>query len=201
MSTTNKLCPVCNLREICVTVYNKEFEPIKYYCDICDLEERLKDYKETQIITQSLVTTAQLERVAREYGYNGIREDYKHVYQKNWKTFRELLISVEKLYLYQNQIQEKYWTPWLYDYWMQAKVKGHSCSTDSFKVLLWGCAGRVLVTLENTEAQVTLYFQEAPTFIPSFRSLTGTFEQLDNLLKDGAANFPKLVPDTDVCYL
>lgn len=91
--------------------------------------------------------------------------------------------------------------PALKEYYKAASMRGHSAQLDGFKMLLWGSAGRVMLTIEDEKAQVSWVFDESSENPRGgLQSYEGTEAQVIGLLKKAIKSKPVFVSSEDVSY-
>lgn len=191
------------------TTVHRDGEPVAVLCYACDKEELLARYLATGELTSSLVMTAVMAREHARHGFGNIRPEVCDFHVRNWKTLRTAAEANDEITAAGRRFEEAVWMPRLKAYYA-ASNRGHSGETGHLKALLWGCAGRVLLTLQDRFHQghesskyggawVTLIFDETSDEprggVQGYCATKG--EALD-LLRDATTDFPELKPDNGV---
>jgi len=105
-----------------------------------------------------------------------------------WKPIWEDMQTLNALCA---EFEAKVWSVWLQRYYQEAEKRGHSCTLDNLSMLVWGCAGRVMVTLqphtqeeEGVECYLTFIVAErgSGSATMGVRGVYGTLEQARGLV-------------------
>jgi hypothetical protein len=100
------------------------------------------------------------------------------------------------------KFDEKVWAPDLRKFWNATPKRGHSGDGDGFRALMWGIAGRVLITIEDPQLRnsVTMCFAEEASERSrgGLQSIEGDLFASFRLLQSAIDRFPVLKPDDDV---
>lgn len=105
--------------------------------------------------------------------------------------------------------QSTHWYARLQKYVQDSKSRGHSADGDGFRALLWSCAGRVLLTIQDAYpresplscfdgAQVTLIFLEDEIRPCGVQSVAATCDEACRLLECITNVLPEFRPDNGV---
>ena len=72
--------------------------------------------------------------------------------------YRKIHAAGEDIYTAVKVFEQSVWFHWLKGYWNKTQARGHKASIDGLTLLVWGCAGRVMMTLRDpaTKASVTV---------------------------------------------
>lgn len=211
-----KNCRVC-LREVnddtphWVTHTNDQ--PETYICEDCFKDEKIKKYVETGEFNSTLTMDAQSCKFYHEDardGLNRLREEVR-VYFKRYKdVLYKVAADYEEVQAAGRELELAWWLPVLQPYYNSTNKRGHCAKGKGFKALLWGCAGRVLLTLEDQYpkndpkskfggASITLIFDEdGKEARGGIQSLAATKAEALALLKAAKEQQPKMKPDKDV---
>jgi hypothetical protein len=95
-----------------------------------------------------------------ETDWTGIRESSLKFFLKNKKSLLEVANAVKEAEALIYQFEDKHWIPYLCNYWNKSTKRGHKAEVNGIKTMMWGCAGRVLITAENKEGSVTMIFSD-----------------------------------------
>lgn len=139
---------------------NDKREVVKRVCDICYNCEYLEEFKEKGIISTKLLTTAALANCHAEYGYKRIRNDVKEFELQNKPTLLKLHEINEEFEKLIEEFEKKHWNTYLKAYWNNTSYRGHIAKCGKAEALMWGSAGRVLITLRKGDADITMIFSD-----------------------------------------
>jgi hypothetical protein len=179
-------------------------------CFACDREERIQDYIRTGELGSQLVMEAVLadDRIGDPSNRRlaGLRQDVVMFYYRHEETLREIASKNRQIVQKARELGAR--LAELDRYYQASDKRGHSGETDTYKALLWGSAGRVLLTLQDRErpgkfggAWVTLIFAEGDPAKNGVHGYCGTFEEVMDLLSEATENFPEMKPNSDVSFV
>jgi len=131
-------------------------------CDNCDVDDEIAHYRKTGIVHNHLSMSA----VMADYHFNEgksldrLREDVRHFYTKYKKDLLEIADGNRKIQEAIGAFDVKHWLSYLKNYWNNSKERGHNTKIDGLEVMMWGCAGRVLITITNGKHDITMIFSD-----------------------------------------
>jgi hypothetical protein len=178
--------------------YTKDYEVKEIVCEPCVKNEVIDDYNKTKHISTKLMMEATLAKYyLEETDCSRIRDSSLRFFIKNKKSLLEVANTVKEVETLITEFEDKHWIPYLRKDWNDSSNRGHSVEITDIKVLMWGSAGRVLITLENKEGSVTMIFSDyvpkKEDFFPASRGGVQGF----STNKDNALMMLKAVLDTD----
>lgn len=117
-------------------------------CDGCEVDDRIQGYRDTGEVTSHLSLEAAMASYHYTEGHDMscIREDVQHFYKKYKKDLLEIAAGTDRIHDVIRAFEEKHWLPYLKKYWNDTDQRGHEAKVGDIKLMLWGCAGRVLIT-------------------------------------------------------
>lgn len=171
-------CERCRskLDESCsvVTIYKgQDFKDREYICYRCSQIEAVEEYRRNGEISTSLMIDASMCAYHVKEGrmFEGLRTEVKHHYELHYHTLCKIAEEVEEIHAKGREFEEKHWLPRIRKYWNDSSARGHSFVTEDWKALMWGSAGRVLITIQDTKlkgkyggAYVSLIFDDSADY-------------------------------------
>lgn len=164
-------------------------------CGGCDTDRRWNEYADTGEVTMRLVMDAQMH----DAGSRRLGGDWKWRRRATevmaaWRAVEAAFGAAEMAVWFDRPDVEPWmehlWTPGpnaVQTFYRTSPTRCHSATAGTFRALLWGCAGRVMLTLDGGEAhggaRITLIFDESsrsPT--GGIQDAAGTIDQLVGLL-------------------
>lgn len=140
------------------TIYS---EPKEVICGVCSLVEDMDIYKTKGIITTKISIEAALAESYAEDNYiERLRPETKEFILQNKAKLIEIRSGIKEIEGLVNEFEDKHWLPYLKQYWNDSSNRGHSYDTKNCTVMMWGCAGRVLITAESTCWDITMIFSD-----------------------------------------
>lgn len=182
-----------------------------HWCMICSYEQSLQHYRDSGELRSSLATHALLHHLwFTEQGQptkNRSLEMIAH-YKRYWKALQSVHRDMEEIRVAARSMPQA--IARLRAYYRSTDKRCHSGTRDGMRALLWGCAGRVLLTLQDEKsaddpqakfggANVTLIFSEDGLDEPGVQSLAATRDEALALLATAREAMPNLAPDGGVC--
>lgn len=117
-------------------------------------DEAFAKYHATKEITTSLMIDASLHDCRVQDGrWSGLRTDVLEYSLKHYETLREIAKAVEAISAKAREFERVCWLGKIQSYYSNSTARGHSRTHDGCKMMLWGCAGRVLLTLQDKYPQ------------------------------------------------
>lgn len=136
-------------------------------CDKCEVDDRIAFYRKTGEVGSRLSIDAALAHyhlkesdLGEEKSLEGLRKDVAHFYKKYKKDLLEIHGAAEKTHELIRQFEAKHWLPYLKKYYIDADMRGHEAKVGKVKVLMWGIAGRVMLTLSRGDDDISLIFTD-----------------------------------------
>jgi hypothetical protein len=143
-------------------------------CDNCEVDDRIQEYRDTGEVSSDLSLKASMAN----YHYtlatksistappscytdmSNLRKDLQHFYEKYKKDLLEIAAGNDKIQNLINQFENKHWLPYLKKYWNDTDQRGHGAKVGKTNVMMWGSAGRVLITVECDKTDITMIFSD-----------------------------------------
>lgn len=195
------------------TVYDKDHKPVEWLCWTCSHNDQMRHYRETKEITTNIMMKASsCEFYATETkdGFNGLRQICREHYERNLADLLQIAKDVKEIADKGTEFELKHWLPTLQRYYKNSPARGHSAINEEqgYKALLWGSAGRVLLTLQDARPQgegkfggavVTLIFDEDADFARGgIQGLCATKDEAMGLLQAVIDTLPEMKSDKEV---
>jgi len=187
----------------------KTIKVIKVECLGCDLRSRVNEYRKNKGLDNTLLRNANFF-VSDEIS---LAEDWM---QADWRAeqragvrkritnsseyaleYRQISAAEQDICNAIDQMAKTVWSGWLQVYYRQSSARGHSCVIDGTEILIWGCAGRVTMTINGkSNEDLSVIFDESSTE-PSagLLSIHATKEQAITLLNALTENSLKFQAD------
>lgn len=167
LNETSK-CGTCNKSikdgDIFQIIYNDDNSgKIKQLiCDNCEVDDRIQAYRDTKLVGTSLSSEAHMAQYYFEQDgdLTRLREEVRRFYKKYKKDLLEIAEGTDKIKTLINEFEAKHWLPYLKKYWNDTNERGHETKVGDIKVMMWGCAGRVLITAERNDQSITMIFTD-----------------------------------------
>jgi hypothetical protein len=133
-------------------------------CDNCEVDDRIQEYRDNGIVSSKLATEAAMAHYylneSNDPNLYHLREEARHYYLKYKKDLLEIAEGNKKIGSAITEFEKKHWLPYIKKYWNDASMRGHEAKIDGMKVMMWGSAGRVLITIQKGEHDVTMIFSD-----------------------------------------
>lgn len=170
------------------------------HCWTCDAQKRIDAYREEQLLTTRLLRDVALAIIyIEQQAFDRLQPEFGAFYCKHQTTILEASNYSDMLHDALRRFEVRHWLPVLKPYYAASDVRGHRGKGKDFKALLWGSAGRVLLTLERKTTSFTMIFDETSDICRGgIQGCYGTFADLFLLINDATLHFPKLKPDSSV---
>lgn len=152
----------CCLDDSPYTVIHTEKGAVKeVICNICNLVEYMDDYKKNGIITTKIMMEGSLAKYYFEEGdLVRLRAEFREFYMQNKIPLLKVADDVTEISKLVNKFEEKHWLPYLKKYWNDASKRGHIADSKNCTIMMWGSAGRVLITAEQPGSDITMIFSD-----------------------------------------
>lgn len=133
--------------------YDDKGNIVETFCHICSKVEVVEEYRKSKTIHTSLLTEATIAKgyFTERWDMSRMREEYREFYYQNRKLLLEVAESGEKMSKLVDRFDNEAWNKWLKKYWNDVDYRGHEAKVGKLSVLMWGCAGRVMITVGSKE--------------------------------------------------
>lgn len=143
------------------TIFGDDDKVEEVICDICYRSEPMDEYRKDGIITTKIMMEGSLAKFYLEEGdLSRLRPETSEYYCQNKAPLLKVANDVEEIMKLVDKFNEKHWIPYLRQYWKDSSARGHICNSKNNTVMMWGCAGRVLITAEQPGASITMIFSD-----------------------------------------
>ncbi len=149
---------------------------VEVVCLACDLAERMAEYRKTGRLNNKVVLPAALYRQTCSYMTGGADGGWIEWMRSSDRADQRLRIAEEvkeKRDLYGSDydkinaevaslndlvacFERDVWFGWLKAYYAGTDLRGHSARVGDLTMLVWGCAGRLMATLQRGDHSITL---------------------------------------------
>lgn len=158
-------------------------------CDNCEVDDRIQAYRDTKIVDTKLSSEAWMAQyyLEKDGTLSQIREDSRRFFLKYKKDLLEIAEGTDKIKTLINEFEAKHWLPYLKKYWNDTNERGHEAKVGKIKVLMWGCAGRVLITAERNKQSITMIFTDEKSQITpngGQQGIEATVENATSMLEE-----------------
>lgn len=185
-------------------------------CEACDRDEMLQAYRDNGELCSRLVLTALLaEDRIKDGRLDGLREDIRIYYTNHGDDLLKVAEDARVIWRYARRWELKHWLgeDKLQGYYRKSEDRGHGGESGLVKVLMWGSAGRVLLTIQDKVvlgsrtfrgAWITLIFSEdSTTARGGVQGQAGTLAEILGLLEESSRAMPKMKmqPDEEVSFV
>jgi len=159
---------------------------VKVECLSCDRQSRMATYRKTKRLDNPIMLAAAffvndekslLEPWMQDEWRAEQRADMRKRIAKEAEyaaDYREVAAAEEEIHSAIKIMAREVWSKWLQSYYRKSTGRGHTATVNSIEMLVWGCAGRVVMTVngKQEERRTTLdkYAESTwPKFLPSLR--------------------------------
>ncbi len=195
--------------------YDNDYKISHHICNPCVRDEMMYKYQTSKEITTSLMAEACMAEMylTGECDLDRLRASVVSFMERHEKALLEVARASKEIQEAERVFENSVWLPRLQKYYQNSDSRGHSGNGDGFRALLWGSAGRVLLTLQDLHgvdhpdskfggAHITLIFDETANYARGgIQSLCATKEEALKLVKAATENFPVLAPDSEVSVI
>lgn len=123
----------------------------------CDMD----DYKKDGVITTKIMMEGSLAKYYFEEGDLGrLRAECREFYMQNKAPLLKVAEDVSEINKLVDKFEEKHWLPYLKKYWNDTDKRGHIADSRNCTIMMWGIAGRVLITAEQPGSDITMIFSD-----------------------------------------
>lgn len=151
-----------NEGDIFTIIYeDDDSENIKHLlCDNCEVDDEIQHYRETGDVSSYLSLKASMAKCHEGHDVSRLRADCRHFFIKYKNDLMEIAAGSEKIEEVIHAFENKHWLPYLKKYWNDTDQRGHEAKVGQIKVMMWGSAGRVLITIERDKTDITMIFTD-----------------------------------------
>jgi hypothetical protein len=144
------------------TIYNENMDAIKeVICTTCNLVEYMDDYKKNGVITTKIMMEGSMAKYYfEETNLSRLRPEIREFYMQNKVPLLKAANDVEEIKKLMDEFEDKHWLPYLKKYWNDSKERGHIADSNNCTIMMWGSAGRVLITAEEPGSSITMIFSD-----------------------------------------
>lgn len=136
-------------------------------CDNCEVDDHIQFYRDTGNVGSKLSVDAALAHyhlkesdLGEDESLSRLRKDVQHFYKKYKKELLEIHAGSEEIQKEITSFEAKHWVPYLKKYWNDTDQRGHAAKVGNIEVLMWGCAGRVMLTVQRDKDSITMIFSD-----------------------------------------
>jgi len=144
------------------TIYNEKMDAIKeIICTICNTVEYMDDYKKDGIITTKIMMEASMAKYYfEETDLSRLRPECREFFMQNKVPLLQIANDVVEIHKLVDEFEDKHWLPYIKKYWNDTNERGHIADSRNCTIMMWGCAGRVLITAEQPGSSITMIFSD-----------------------------------------
>src|SRR3990167_5677927 len=160
----DKFCGICGA-DTDVTGYTVSYRidketgnqtDVQVFCQPCDHAKSMGKYAETSVLRSRLTLQASLYKHSVEWSARSGKNQVKDQDRVWAKLYDKMNQSMEKVQDLIELFEQKVWFAGLQEQVEATNSRGLSADFGESKMLVWSCAGRTLVTLDNPTHQVTV---------------------------------------------
>ena len=191
---------------------HKTGEVTSVLCFLCARQDAMDDYRRTGEITSRLGGDAAVANLylSGECSSGSLRDGVYQFWLRNADSLREIAAANEEIAAAASQFECAHWLPHIQAYYNKATTRGHNGDGGDFVTLLWGSAGRVLLTIKDKYpvghpdgkyggAWVTLIFDESSKETRGgVQGMCATKQEALALIAAATERMPSLLPDCQV---
>lgn len=176
-------------------------------CPDCNLEERIQNYIKTGEISNYLWIEATLYIYSSDK--TSLRKEFQAFGAKYEHELTTICNDMNLVYLVMQKFEEKHWLSWIRQYYQKSASRSHISHGINFDVLMYGLAGRVIITLQDASkdrkfggAWISLIFGEnLMDGRVGIHSLCATKNEAIDLLKAALDDIQPFVVDNDISLI
>jgi len=146
---------------------------IKVECLNCDQQSRMTAYRKTKRLDNQIMLAAAffvndekslLEPWMQDEWRAEQRADMRKRIAKQAEyaaDYREVAAAEEEIHRAIKIMAREVWSKWLQSYYRKSTGRGHAANVNGIEVLVWGCAGRVVMTINGKQGEdLSVIFDE-----------------------------------------
>lgn len=159
---------------------------IECVCFKCDDEQRVIEYRNTDVLSSKLITSAALAEVRMEHRLKPESRSYGEPPGPHEETYTKINNSYKRLHLEVKEFEKLVWFNGLQAQVLGAEFRGFRMNFGSYIALVYSMAGRTQITIEtiNKDIQITLITADNESKpVMGINGLTATENQAMNLLR------------------
>lgn len=207
-----KQCRIClkELHESDSYWESDALESLSYICHYCYSCEPVKEYLTSKEICTRLWADVVMWQYHHNTGIDRLRVEVQKFYIENELILSQIASDCDEITAVAHELEVSVWLPKLKPYYEASDKRGHCGETEYFKVLLWGSAGRVLLTIQDCYSKqnkkskfhgawITLIFSESSLVpIGGIQALCATKDEAIGLIKACIECLPDMQPNNNV---
>jgi hypothetical protein len=121
----------------------------------------MDDYKKSGIITTKVMMEGSMAKhYFEETDLSRLRPESREFYMQNKGPLLKVANDVEEIHKLVAEFENKHWLPYIKKYWNDTDKRGHIADSSNCTIMMWGCAGRVLITAEQPGSSITMIFSD-----------------------------------------
>jgi len=146
---------------------------VKVECLSCDRQSRMATYRKTKRLDNPIMLAAAffvndekslLEPWMQDEWRAEQRADMRKRIAKEAEyaaDYREVAAAEEEIHSAIKIMAREVWSKWLQSYYRKSTGRGHTATVNSIEMLVWGCAGRVVMTVNGKQGEdLSVIFDE-----------------------------------------
>jgi len=187
---------------------------VKVECLNCDRQSRMATYRKTKRLDNPIMLAAAffvndekslLEPWMQDEWRAEQRADMRKRIAKEAEyaaDYREVAAAEEEIHSAIKIMAREVWSKWLQSYYRKSTGRGHTATVNSIEMLVWGCAGRVVMTVNGKQGEdLSVIFDETSEEPRAGRQgIHATKDQAIKLLElvtAGSADFQAAIKPSD----
>lgn len=166
-----EVCGTCGVKLYGGSVfrYDRDSVLVAVTCLDCDLRSRVGEYRKDRRISTSLLQSAYMfVSDLRTVNAGDARREQREALRARIvemsdveAVLREVHASGEAIAQRVQNFGRVVWRSWMQKYYKKAVCRGHTAQVGEVTLLIWGAAGRVMITIEGANrATLTVLFDE-----------------------------------------
>jgi len=197
----------------CFEKQGEKYVVIEVICPVCRQDEDMQSFIKGGVITTNLMIEASLAKLHLvEFNGDSLNRLVPWV-RSSYERYREIWLRIstttDKVHDKIREFEGQLWLPKLQQYWNKSKSRGHSGDNEFCHAMMWGSAGRVLITIQPPKVKQKKHFETLTAIFGDsadycrggIQGMNGTEEQLLALADNLINHFPELKTDDKVCYV
>lgn len=159
-------------------IYGANCESVKeVICTTCNIVEYMDDYKNSGIITTKIMMEGSMAKYYfEEADLSRLRPECREFFMQNKVSLLKVANDVEEIHKLVDEFEDKHWLSYIKKYWNDTKQRGHIADSKNCTIMMWGCAGRVLITAEQSSS-ITMIFSDYVVTEENIKKYGDSFKQ------------------------
>ena len=142
-------------------LYTADMKAKEVICYTCNLVEYMDDYKKNDIITTKIMIEGSMAKYYfEEADLSRLRTESREFYMQNKVPLLKIANDVAEISKLVGKFEDKHWLPYIKKYWNDSTERGHIADSRNCTIMMWGCAGRVLITAEQPGSSIAMIFSD-----------------------------------------